>query len=171
MTHERPGRNPCGVRDAVIQQQMLDHFFLSDPLEDFSRYKGQTNRPVARWGMTPSFLVNRDDSSLLPDTWDLPVFNGFFQEKSESGAQGIHSFLKYSRLDVVRPHWAVGATSKEAFPNSRNTEADRFERVLEVLLLSVEKLRVLDRSEYRENIPRRFQAPGPDSRQQSRRGI
>ena len=95
------------------------------------RNRGQTNRPVARWGMTASFLIDWGDGKIPPDTWDLPIFNALFREKSENGGQGLRSFLKYSRVEIVRPHWAEGVASVEAFPNIRNVEVNGFKRGIE----------------------------------------
>ena len=83
---------------------MLAHFFLNDPFKDFTRYRSQTDGPIARWGMTATFLVNWGDGSLQPDSWDLHVINSFSKESGEGGGRGIRSFLEYPKMDVVQPH-------------------------------------------------------------------
>ena len=79
-------------------------FFPNDPFDGFRRYRSPTNGPIARRGMTASFLVNLGDVSLPPDTWDLPIFNAFYKESGESWGRASAVFVEYLGVDVVWPH-------------------------------------------------------------------
>ena len=75
---EHPGRKPCCEKDTgLFDCRWWSIFSLMTLLEDFTRYRGQTDGPIGRWERMASILVNWGVGVLSRDTWDLAAFNAF----------------------------------------------------------------------------------------------